>query len=130
MFLCWRGLDSNAFMSAAEKAIASHLPDFPVSVEDAPGQFGPASRERLAGILAAAQWQAIAVDALDLPCRFPAQHLPAYATQMGAYGRMRKTLDDSVRAQIDKIAISALQPFVSGADVRLTAALWRVTARA
>jgi len=130
VFLCWRSRDSNPFMMAVEKAVSAHLPSVPPAADDVPGQFGLASRERLEGILGAGGWQEITVSALDLPCQFAAEHLPSYATQMGPYGRVRQTLDDASRAQADAAAIAALEPFRDGPDVRLTAALWRVTARA
>ena len=126
--IVWRGRDQNPFMVAAERAAALVVPNFPVRNDDGPGQFGFASADRVEAILEAGGWTSIDIRAVDLPCSFPATELSAYVTRMGAYGRIRETLDEKTRARADAAVLAAFDAYVSGGMVHFTSACWLVKA--
>ncbi|WP_307719238.1 methyltransferase domain-containing protein [Pseudoduganella armeniaca] len=125
----WRGAAENPFMTAAERA-AAPLVALPPRLPGQPGQFAFADAAVVLAILQAAGWQEIRVDAVDVPCAFPAAGLDGYVRRMGPLGRVLPTLDEPRRhAVIDRVR-GAFEPFVQGETVRYTAACWRITARA
>jgi len=127
-FLAWRSRDENPFMTAAERSAATVVSELARRDDDGPGQFGFASAERVKGILEACGWTSIEVRPVDVACSLPVAQLPIYVTQMGAYGRVRGTLDEAARAATDAAVLSAFDPFVAGDQVRFSSAFWRVTA--
>lgn len=127
-FLAWRSRDQNPFMTAAERAASPVAAELAGRGDDGPGQFGFASGERVTGILKASGWLSIDVRPVDVACSLPTGQLPIYATRMGPYGRVRRTLDESARATADAAVLAAFDPFVAGDQVRFTSALWQVTA--
>ncbi|MDX2205060.1 MAG: class I SAM-dependent methyltransferase [Hyphomicrobiaceae bacterium] len=129
-FIAWRGREANPFMTAADGPAASALKDFKTGLDDVPGQFGLASRARIETTLEQSGWTSVEIRPLDLACALPASHVAAYATRMGAYGRLRGTLDGALREEVDRAVIAAFSPFVAGGSARFTAACWLVTARA
>jgi hypothetical protein len=80
--------------------------------------------------LEASRWTAIEVRPVDISCSLPVAELPTYATRMGPYGRVRDTLDETVRARADSAVLAAFDPYVAGDQVRFTSACWLVTAAA
>jgi SAM-dependent methyltransferase len=52
----WRGPEENPFMTAAERAAATVLPNVPAREPDAPGQFGFANPSRVSRILKESGW--------------------------------------------------------------------------
>ncbi|TCO40074.1 class I SAM-dependent methyltransferase [Dokdonella fugitiva] len=125
----WRSPAENPFITTAERAARPWLPRMPVADPHAPGQFAFAERDRVARILAGAGWADVAIDALDVPMRFPAASLERYFTRLGPLGRMLADVDASTRARIVSAAHEAFAPFVHGDDVRFDAACWRIVAR-
>jgi SAM-dependent methyltransferase len=126
----WRGPAENRFMTTAERAARPWLPRLPAFEPDAPGQFAFAARARVARILDAAGWCDVAIDALDVPMRFPAASLERYFARLGPLGRLLPTIDASTRARIIAAAQDAFAPYVHDDEVRFDAACWRISARA
>lgn len=128
-FAAWRAPSENAFMGVAKRAIG-HLVDFPAYEPDAPGQFGFAHRDRVAVLLAAAGWQNVRLDPVDVPCGFPAETLPAYATRMGPLGALWEDIDARKRAEIEALLRDAYRPYEHEGEIRFTASCWLADATA
>lgn len=127
-FLAWRSRDENSFMTAAERAAAAVVTELAIRGNDGPGQFGLASGERVKAILEASGWTSIEVRAVDIACSLPVADLAIYVTRMGPYGRVRNTLDETVRTRADSAVLAAFDSYVAGEHVRFTSACWLVTA--
>jgi SAM-dependent methyltransferase len=128
--VAWRGPDENPFMTTAERAAGPLLPSMPSRQPDAPGQFAFANRERVRAILDASRWTAIDLQPLDVECTFPERELNRYVTRLGPVGMALQDADDATRARVVDAVRAAFDPYVSGSDVRFTAACWMVSARA
>lgn len=126
----WRGAAENAFMTTAERAAASLLPDLPPRRLDAPGQFAFADRAKVEAILAAGGWADVALEPLDVRCAFPARELPRYIGWMGPVGNFLQKADAATRERVLAAVLPAFEPYVHGDEVRFEAACWRVAARA
>ncbi len=128
-FVCWRRPEDNPFMTAAERAAVSWLPELPPRDPTMPGQFGLSQPERIRAILGASGWSDISVQADDASCVFPETELTHYLARMGPVGRALQTVGTARREQIIDAIRPAFSPFVDGALVRFTAACWWVSAR-
>ncbi|HEX8620495.1 MAG TPA: class I SAM-dependent methyltransferase [Allosphingosinicella sp.] len=128
--VAWRGPAENGFMVAAERAVADLLPQLPARAENAPGQFGFADPARIRSILAEDGWRDVAIRPLDMPCILPEADLALYARRMGPVAQWLPTLDEGLRAQVERRIDEAFRPFVRDGAARFTAACWTVTARA
>ena len=128
-FLAWRAPSENPFMTAAKRA-TSHLVDFPDQRPDEPGQFGFADRGRVVAILDRADWREVSIEPIDVACTFPARDVMTYAIRLGPLGPLWPTLDPALQDKLRPILAEAFAPFVSGDEVRLSAACWLGRARA
>lgn len=128
-FIAWRSADENPFMTTAERAAATLLPDVPPRVPDAPGQFAFARAPRVRSILEHAGWVDVDVRPLDRPCTFPEAALKPYLARFGPLGRVLQEVDDSTRTRVVDAVRGAFEPYVHGSEVRFSAACWMVDAR-
>jgi SAM-dependent methyltransferase len=126
--IAWRGAEENPFMTTAERAVGSLLPNLPARVPNAPGQFGFADDGRVRGILEDAGWRGIEVSPLDVECKFPRRELERYTTRMGPVGNMLHEVDATTRGQVIEKLHSAFDEFVHGSEVRYNAACWAIGA--
>jgi SAM-dependent methyltransferase len=129
-FVAWRSAAENPFMTTAERAAAPLLPALPARRPDGPGQFACADRHRVQGILEDSGWAQIDIRPIDVACTLPEKALVLYLTRLGPVGRMLDAADDRTRTQVIETVRPAFDPYVHGAEVRLTAACWMVGARA
>jgi len=129
-FIAWRGPGENAFMTTAERAAASLLPNLPVRRANAPGQFAFADSDWVHTILAESGWTEIDVRPIDPSCTFPERELVRYVTRLGPVGRVLDQVDERTRMQVIEKACRAFDPYVRGGEVHFTAACWMVSARA
>jgi SAM-dependent methyltransferase len=129
-FVAWRGIDENPFMTTAERAAAPLLPGLPERRPDGPGQFALADPDRVRRILVDSGWTEVDVRPVDVPCTMPASELEGYFTRMGPVGTFLHEVDEPTRARVVEVVRDAFAPYVHGAQVRYTAACWRVGARA
>lgn len=68
-FACWRGTEENPLFTIGTRTLAERLG--PAAVPPGPGEPGPTSLadpDRVRGLLAAAGWGGVGVDALDFEC--------------------------------------------------------------
>jgi len=128
-FFAWRSAAENPFMTLAERVARDRLPDIPKSEPGAPGQFAFAEGARIRNILDASGWTDIAIEPVDVACRFPASALTRYITQMGPLGRALQQIDAPKRERIVDDVRAAFEPYMDGGDVRFEAACWEVVAR-
>jgi ubiquinone/menaquinone biosynthesis C-methylase UbiE len=129
-FIAWRSPSENPFMTTAERAAAPLLPNLPARQPDAPGQFAFADQGRVHRILEESGWAEIDIRPLDVTCTLPEKELVRYLTRLGPLGLILHEADDRTRTQVIETVRAAFEPYVHGAEVRFTAACWRVGARA
>lgn len=129
-FVAWRSAAENPFMTTAERAAAPLLPNLSARRPEAPGQFAFADRHRLSSILEESGWAEIDIRPIDVACTLPEKELVRYLSQLGPVGLRLQEADDRTRTQVIETVRAAFEPYVHGAEVRFTAACWRVSARA
>lgn len=127
VFVAWRDIAENPFMTVAERAAAPLLPDLPPRRPDAPGQFGFADAGRVRAILDATGWTEVTIEPVDVTCTFPERELAGYFTRLGPVGLALPGVDDETRAKVIDTVRPAFAPYVHGDEVRFTAACWWVT---
>ncbi len=128
--IVWRSAGENPFMTAAERAAAPLLPNLPARRPDEPGQFAFADERRVSSILQAAGWAAIDIRPADTVCVLAERDLATYLTRLGPVGRALPDVPEPARSRVVETVRAAFDSYVSGADVRFTAACWDVSARA
>lgn len=128
--MVFRSIAENPFMTTAERAAGSLLPNVPPRKPGAPGQFAFADRDRVQRILEDSGWSEIELAPVDVECVFPATSLERFFTRLGPVGQALRDADESLRQQVSQRIRAAFQPFIHGAEVRFVAACWMVSARA
>ena len=128
-FVAWRSPAENRFMTTAERAAASLLPNLPARRADAPGQFGFADARRVQSILAESGWTNIDIEPIDVACTLPESELSRYGARLGPVGVALREVDQRTRDQVVAVVRKAFEPYVHGDEVRFTACCWRVDAR-
>ncbi|MGW4352653.1 class I SAM-dependent methyltransferase [Nocardia sp. NPDC004582] len=126
----WRDAAENPFFTAAEDAAAPLLPDLGPRIPGAPGQFGFADRDRVAGILADGGWTDIDITPIDAECAMPESALTGYVSRLGPVGLALLEVDDDTRAKVVDVVRAAFDPFVRDGEARFTAACWLLRATA
>ncbi|MFE5286886.1 class I SAM-dependent methyltransferase [Nocardia sp. NPDC056611] len=126
----WRAAADNPFFTTAEDAAAPLLPDLGPRIPDAPGQFGFADRDRVAGILADAGWTDIDIAPVDADCALPESELTGYVSRLGPVGLALLEADEATRAKVVEVVRAAFEPFVHDGAAHFTAACWLLRATA
>ena len=126
--IAWRSASENPFMTTAERASASLLPNLPVRSQDGPGQFAFADRRRVSCILEESGWARVDIQPLDVACTLPEKDLVHYLTRLGPVGLALQDVDEQTRTRVVETVRVAFEPYVHGGDVRFTAACWMVSA--
>ena len=129
-FIAWRSAEENPFMTTAERAAASLLPNLPARRSNMPGQFAFADRHRISSILQESGWAEIDIQAIDVECMLSEKELIGYFTRLGLVGQALQGLDEPTRGQVLETVRVAFDSYVNDTDVRYTAACWMVGARA
>ncbi|MCY1362689.1 hypothetical protein D9M69_494200 [compost metagenome] len=129
-FVAWRSAAENPFMTTAERAAATLLPQLPARRPGAPGQFAFADRNRVQAILEEWGWSSIDIQPIDVTCTLPEQDLIRYLSWLGPVGVMLQQADEQTRSSVIATVRAAFEPYVFGAEVRFTAACWLVGAQA
>lgn len=126
--IVWRSAAENPFMTTAERAAASLLPNLPPRRLDAPGQFAFGDPQRVYTILERSGWAEIDLQPIDLTCMLAEQDLVGYLVRLGPVGLMLREADENTREKVIKTVRAAFDPYVHGAEVRFQAACWMVSA--
>jgi SAM-dependent methyltransferase len=127
--IVWRSGADNPFMTTAERAAASLLPNIPARKPDGPGQFSFADRGRVWPILNQSGWAHVGMREVDVECVLPEKELMGYISRLGPVGMALQDVDELTRAQVVDVVRTAFEPYVHGDEVRFTAACWMVSAR-
>ncbi len=127
--IVWRSPEENPFMTTAERAAASLLPNIPARQADAPGQFAFADRHTVHRILEESGWEGIDIQPIDVSCTLPEEELVGYFTRFGPLGRILHDADERTRTRVIETVRPAFDPYVHGAEVRFNAACWTIGAR-
>jgi SAM-dependent methyltransferase len=128
-FIAWRGAEENPFMTTAERA-AAPLITLPARNPDEPGQFAFADGRRVRDILTRSGWGGVDLRPVEVTCAMPEADLSGYLTRLGPLGRALADADEATRARIVAAVRPAFDRYVSGGEVRVTAACWLVAAQA
>ncbi|XVU29080.1 class I SAM-dependent methyltransferase [Actinoplanes sp. CA-054009] len=127
--IVWRAIEENPFMSTAERAAGPLMPELPPRPAGGPGQFGLADPALVRGVLAGGGWSDVALEPLDVELTMPESELNGYFTRLGPVGQVLPDVPEPRRSQIVETVRAAFDPFISGTNVRFTAACWLITAR-
>ncbi len=127
--IVWRGPGDNPFMTTAERAAASVIPNVPPRQVDAPGQFGLADPIRVRRMLEHSGWTSIDITPIDVECQFPTTALDRYLTRLGPLGRLLTEADEQTKARVLTAVRPAFDEYVHGESVRFRAACWVIGAR-
>jgi hypothetical protein len=96
----------------------------------APGQFAFADPDRVVSILHDSGWSEIDLQPVDAVCSFPESELRHYIRWLGPVGVLLQSADEAMRERVVEAVRAAFEPFLTGAEVRYTAACWLANARA
>ncbi|MEV6191636.1 class I SAM-dependent methyltransferase [Streptomyces sp. NPDC051920] len=129
-FIVWRGIAENPFMTTAERAAAPLLPGLPAREPDAPGQFALADAGRVRRLLEGAGWGGVGLRPVDVECVMAEKELVPYFSRFGPVGIALRDVDEATRARVVPTVRAAFEPYVSGEEVRFTAACWQIDAHA
>jgi len=127
--ITWRSPEENPFMTTAERAAASLLPNLQARRADTAGPFGFADARRARAVLEESGWAEIDIRPIDVVCTLPEQELIRYGTRFGPVGTALREADPQTRAQVATAVRAAFDPYVHGAEVRFTACCWLMGAR-
>ena len=128
-FIAWRSPAENPFMTTAERAAATLLPNLPARRVNAPGQFGFADARRVQSILAESGWTDIEIRPIDIECTLPESELSRYAARLGPVGIALREVDQRTRDQVVAVVRKAFEPYVHGDEARFIGSCWQVDAR-
>ena len=129
--VCWRSLAENPWMEVPMNAVACHLPPRPKPVPHAPGMFAFADPKRVSEVLTASGWAPPGFEKLDADLDIAAgrglEEAVIQSTQIGAVNSWLRNQP----AEVVSVAIAsvreALEPYVDGASVRLSGAMWLIS---
>lgn len=127
-FVCWRALAQNPWMTLPMEAAAHLLPPSPPPAPDAPGPFALADRDRLQGILKAAGFAQIAIDAHDQKIGWGDLETSVRTSlKVGPLGRGLREAPH-LEGQVTQAVRAALAPYAGEDGVLLDAGVWIVRA--
>jgi SAM-dependent methyltransferase len=131
-FVCWQGLGDNEWMSVPLRAALTFVPPPAPLAPGAPGPFSFADATRVRGILEAAGFRDIDIEAGGEPVQVGsnAEDAAEWLLKMGACTRLLADTSDDLRARVADQARAALSDRETADGVRLGTSTWIVHARA
>ena len=129
-FACWRGPDENPLAGVPAEAAAPFLPPIPQPDLHAPGRWAFADPERVRGILTRTGWRDIGIAPYDVPTPISFDDLLTLSLRLGALSSPLQQADDATREKVRTAVAERLKAYEVDGMVAMTAACWRVTARA
>jgi SAM-dependent methyltransferase len=133
-FVCWQGLEENAWCSiplAAARSLIEVAP--PLPAPGAPGPFAFADPRHIKRILSTAGFSQIDVASFHAPVILSHEGLDAgveFTLRVGPVSRLMVEQPEQIREKVRKRLRSALAPAATATTVTLDGAAWLVTARA
>lgn len=135
VFICWRALVENAWLTVPLRAALPLLPPFEPMAPDAPGPFAFADSARVISILERAGLRDVKMTPFDAPLRLatrqadPVEEALAQALEIGPLSRLFTELDETVRRQVEDAVRAALAEHLDTGGIALGGAAWIATAR-
>jgi len=130
VFLCWRSLQDNPWMSVPAQAVASVVqPQGPAPDPLAPGPFSLADSGRIQEILTSAGLKLLDLQAIDVEMKLgPLSETVEYFMKMGPAAAMLVDADEELKIAATEAIRHALRQFESNGVVNPPAAAWIVIA--
>ncbi len=131
VFICWRPLPENEWISAPMRAARSLIPPVPPADPYAPGPGAFAEKERVTSILEKAGFKNVTHSAIDLPLSIGASLDEALEQSMeiGPLSRLIADLDDTVKTNVRQAVRGELAKYLTpDGSVILSSAAWVVSA--
>ena len=133
VFCCWQALKHNDMMLLPLSAALAHLPPPESMPADAPGPFAFADAERVRHILAAAGFNDVRIDPLEIDLHYGAglelQEIARRLLELGPAARMLAQAHADTRQLIERELCERLAARHEVGGVRLPARCWLVQAR-
>lgn len=137
MFLCWQGLERNAWAAVPRAAVLPLVPEPPPPPPDAPGPFRFADPETLSALLVRAGFAAPDLAAVERPLLLAAgatetevlREAARIATDLGPASYLLRNSEPAVQDTARAAVAEALRPHLHEGRVHLGAACWLVTAQ-
>lgn len=130
VFCCWRRPEENPWATTPMAAVRDLVPEAPPPTPHAPGPFALADGERLAGILARAGFDQVAVQPMDFQVCMAGQGgaraAAEFVMQVGPAGAALAEARAETRARAAERLEAALAPHEREGQVLLGAAAWLV----
>jgi SAM-dependent methyltransferase len=132
VFVCWKDLLENEWLSVPGAAILRYLPLPEAGSPGTPGPFAFADPERVRGILTAAGFTDVRIDAVHEPMLYAGLDADGVIDFLRGTGMGRSLLADADPALADKAiaaARDALTPYATTEGVRISGSAWLFQAR-
>ena len=138
VFVCWRTLGENAWITTPMGAALQHVPAPEPGDPEAPGPFAFADQSRVHTILDAAGFNSVVIEPLDLELALSTgggsesvdlvQEAIDFTLEVGPLSRLLAETDETIRTKIVTSMRAAFEPYLTAKGVRLGAACWLVEA--
>lgn len=132
VFVCWKDLLENEWLSVPGAAMLQYLPLPEAGAPGAPGPFAFADPERVRGILTAAGFTDVNMDAAHEPMLYAGLDADGVVDFMRSTGMGRALLGDAdpaLASQAIAAARDALTPYATAEGVRISGTAWLVEGR-
>ena len=132
VFICWRSLEDNPWMSEPAKAAFEILPP-PADAEKpdpkAPGPFSLADPDHLQSILSSAGFNNIELQAMDKAISMGnLDDTIAFLMKMGPAAEVLKEANEEQKQTVGKAMKEIMSKYISDKDVKVPSATWIVSA--
>jgi SAM-dependent methyltransferase len=133
-FVCWQGLERNAWMAVPMRAAAQHLALPPPPAPGAPGPLAFADPERVRAILQGAGFREVAIEPLEGSLAVGAagasvEQAADFLLQLGPLARALREAPDPPLARIAAAVREAIAPHATPGGVAMGYGAWVVLAR-
>jgi len=130
-FVCWRTFEENPWINVAFAALREIVPEAAPPPVEGPGPFAFADADRMTALLAAAGFEDVSVEPVDVSVCLGTDVAAAVrlTTNTGPVGRALPALAEKTRAAVREKIGAVLRPHLRPAGVFLPGAAWVVLAQ-
>ncbi len=130
-FVCWQGLERNAWLQVPLRALAPIVALPPPPPPGAPGPLSLGDEGRLRRLLGAAGFARVAVEGRELPFATGTgvRETAAFFLEVGPVARVLREQPEAPRDRMEEALAAALAPFETGRGVELPSAVFVVRAQ-
>lgn len=133
VFVCWKDVFANPWMSLPTMAAASILGPLDPPAEGAPGPFAFSDRDKVQKILDDAGWSNISIDTLETTRDSAPGQVDEWLTatlRMGPLGSKFMEADEETKTRTKESVRQAVGEYIVGDQLKLPAASWLIRADA